>query len=80
LQRRLGLPQLFVPAEDGFLGAPELDLRLPEFIAERDDLRLPRVALGDRPLQIRLQRQAELLRGIELFLDTRQPIRRVGEL
>ena len=60
--------------------APELGVRLPELAAQREGLRLPRVALGDRPLQIRLQRQAELLRGIQLFLDSRQPVRRLGEL
>ena len=37
-------------------------------------------ALSDRSLEIRGQRLAELLRGIELFLEPRQPALRLGEL
>ena len=75
-----GRAELLVLPEDGFLGVAQLGVHLLELAAQGDELRLHRPALSDRSLQIRGQRLAELLRGLELFLEPRQPALRLGEL
>ena len=77
---RLGHTELLLLPEDGFLGVAQLGLHLLELAAEGEDLRLHRLALSDRSLQIRGQRHGELHRGIELFLEPHQTALRLGEL